>query len=336
MKPCSHFPSCGGCKHQDVPYATQLATKQRKVEELFGPALPIIPSAPTRFRSKMEFSFGGNRDILLLGLHKKRGQIEDLSECTVCPEWFQEALNATRTWAQENRLTSYFPPKNRGHLRTLTLRQMGQARVAILTVAEAVPSTWNLPGIHCIVVHQVLQKGRPTEFRFDKTLIDMGRFKASPLAFLQPNITIDLHVEALKLAKIQPHERVFDLCCGVGILSVLAAAQAREVIGIELQPEAVEAAKANALPNTHFLCADMALLPAGPCDVLFIDPPRSGLSPQAIEAILKLKPGRIIYISCNPETQKRDIALLGRTVAVVQPIDQFPHTDHLENICVLM
>jgi len=178
-------------------------------------------------------------------------------------------------------------------------------------------------------------------------------FKISPAAFFQPNSrqAERLYSLAMQLAAVSSLDVVYDLYCGTGTLSICLAKMAKMVIGIEICPEAVLDAEANAIQNTcanvHFLCGTVHeqltkiteenLYPSP--DLVVVDPPRAGLDLQTINQLVKLKPKNILYVSCNPVTQEenvKDLIAHGYAVEAVQPVDQFPHTVHIENIVVLV
>ncbi len=177
------------------------------------------------------------------------------------------------------------------------------------------------------------------------------KVQISPTAFFQPNTyqAEQIYSQALSLADIGSTDRVYDLYCGTGILGLCASVLAKEVVGIEICPESVldgkENLKLNQIENMTFEQGDvrailqkLASKEAPLPDVVLVDPPRAGLEPKAIETIIQLKAARLVYISCNPSTQAENIAQLlesGYEIQAIQPIDQFPHTVHLENIILL-
>jgi 23S rRNA (uracil1939-C5)-methyltransferase len=176
------------------------------------------------------------------------------------------------------------------------------------------------------------------------------RFKIGPKSFFQTNSrqAYRLYSVVRDLADLKPDETVYDLYTGTGTIAQFIAAGARKVVGIEYVPEAIEDAKVNAalnnIDNTEFYAGDMKdVLNAdfisvhGVPDVIITDPPRAGMHPDVVNVILAVAPRRIVYVSCNPATQARDIALLdqGYRVAAVQPVDMFPHTQHVEVVTLL-
>jgi 23S rRNA (uracil1939-C5)-methyltransferase len=224
--------------------------------------------------------------------------------------------------------------------------------------------------IHIILrIHQAI-KGKPTQF-YEMTLrgkdhivenIAVPQFllpdavdekivaaHISPKAFFQPNTkqALRLYEVALHMASLEPHMVFWDLYCGIGLFGILAAHKVSKVIAIELDPDAAYDAKVNAarfgLENFTIFQGDVgeALKNIGSrqgvlrCDVALVDPPRAGLGIKAIQQILELQPSCLVYVSCNPATQVSDVGLLvqgGYRIEEVAPIDQFPHTPHVENI----
>lgn len=365
---CRHFGRCGGCPSHHLSYPEQLIEKEKLINTLFGTSTGIVAAPhPWHYRNKMQFSFGYVKGLLTLGLYKKRGEIEDLEECPISPAWFSDTLATVRDWGRAFGLKSYYPRRDRGHLRTLTLRQTSRGRMAILTVSghpayalppEAISAlTEKLSSLSFFICTQVIEKKQPTRFlmnhlagptALDETftvVMPNGQphtfsFSLEPLAFLQPNIpqAEKLYAKALALAAITPSDTVLDLFCGIGTLSHFASLLAAHVTGIEINPAAIHSARENASRNQRsnltFIEGDASELPEA--DIVLVDPPRSGLGPKTIAELLRLKPKRIVYISCNPLTQATDCQnLLGYTIEAVQPFDQFPQTPHIENIILL-
>ena len=176
------------------------------------------------------------------------------------------------------------------------------------------------------------------------------RFKIGPKSFFQTNSrqAYRLYSVVRKLADLKPDEVVYDLYTGTGTIAQFISAGAKKVIGIEYVPEAIEDAKINAalnkIENTEFFAGDMKdvlndsfIAEHGAPDVIITDPPRAGMHPDVVKVILEAAPKRILYVSCNPATQARDIALLdqGYKVMAVQPVDMFPHTQHVEVVTLL-
>lgn len=377
---CRHFGDCGGCRFQDVEYAQQLVNKQKEVELLFGqPVLPIVPcDIPWHYRNKMEYTFSmdkkGSRFLGLIRRHS-RGHVINLEECWLVNPWFQTALQATRDWWERRALHAYHPHKDTGSLRTLTLREgiFTGDRMAILTVSgnpewavkkEDLSSFVSDLQAACgneaplsiyLRIHQAL-KGRPTEFfemhlagpAFMRERLGLLEFHISPSAFFQPNPrqAEKLYRLAQEMLQLKPGGVIWDLYCGTGTLSLVLAAIAKQVIGVELSPEAAldarENVKLNRVNNVTIVTGDVGqVLEQGdhlPPDAIVVDPPRAGLDNRALQQILKARPSQILYIACNPKTQAENCHVLkegGYRIKKVQPVDQFPHTPHVENMVLL-
>ena len=212
-------------------------------------------------------------------------------------------------------------------------------------------------------IHQIM-KGQPTQFyemllkgpeHIEEQLTVFGktmRFKVSPSAFFQPNTrqAEKLYQRALEMADIQKEDVVYDLYCGTGTLGLCAAQKAARVVGVELVPEAIldarENAKLNDCENIEFfkgsvsdILAQLALDDEIPRpDIVLVDPPRAGLDQKSLDHLCRLNPRTIVYVSCNPATQAENVQELlkaGYRLELCQPVDQFPHTVHIENIVVL-
>jgi 23S rRNA (uracil1939-C5)-methyltransferase len=376
---CKHFPGCGGCTSQDIPYPLQLEAKHALIQSLYPTLqiLPIIPCEnPWHYRNKMEFTFSQNKAgdrFLGLILKKSRGKVFNLEECLIAPKDYAEILSRVRTWWEHTNLPAFNFRSGEGTLRTFTLREgkrTGQ-RLALLTVSgdpRFAPTSTNLehfvkalndPTMSIFLqVHQAI-KGHPTQF-FEMhlsgpthiveelTLNDrLFKFKISPTSFFQPNTAQAelLYQTALSFPTLTPDSTIYDLYCGTATLGILSAPRVKQVIGIELNPHAVFDGKMNAelnnLSNLQLYRGDVAevlskeVLPAP--DLVILDPPRMGLDPPALALLKKLLPPQILYISCNPKTQAQNLLQLPEYGIVhIQPIDQFPHTPHIENIIYLV
>jgi len=175
-------------------------------------------------------------------------------------------------------------------------------------------------------------------------------FRVGPKSFYQTNSkqAVQLYAEALKMAGLTGNEVVYDLYCGTGTISCYVAPYAKKVIGVEYIPEAIEDARVNAkvnkINNTEFIAGDVQMLLTddlinrqGIPNVIITDPPRAGMQKNVVSKLLSIAPERIIYISCNPATQARDVEWLSEKYSLInyQPIDMFPHTHHIENIVQL-
>lgn len=370
---CAHVEECGGCPWQKLPYEEQLAQKQKLVQDLFPyiSCRPILACLdPWHYRNKMEYSFSqdkaGNK-YLGLYMRGRRNRILNLQECFIAPLWMTEALKSTRTWWESTSIFAYHPYKDTGALRNLTLRGSDRTKdkMAILTVSgrpEFAISKGDLnkwveamQGMSCFLRIQQAAKGMQTQFYElhleGKTHIEERHsgavFAISPTSFFQPNTeqSEKLYSEALKVLAPSKDDYILDLYAGTATIGIVFAPFVRKVTSIEINPYAILDAKANisqnGITNLELIQGDaseeVAKMTETP-DSIIVDPPRSGLGSKALSPILRLRPKKILYISCNPKTQAADVQLLvkeGYVTKALQPVDQFPHTPHVENIALL-
>lgn len=367
---CRHFRTCGGCKFQHIPYDEQLLQKENFVRACFGLEVePILPCEPHwHYRNKMEYTFSQSRDgKKFLGLMMRKGRVENLEECFLTDRWFIQVLSRVREWWETTLLPAYHPPTNQGILRTLTLREglRSKEKMVILTTSAEEIAEEDLNDFKeavgevdsVILRKQILQKKRPT--RFEERLLHGKNhiheflydeedrkyiFRIRAASFFQPNTqqAESLYQLAMEFANIEEGETLFDLFCGTGSLGIFAAQKAKKVFGIECVSEAVEDAKenlsSNHIDNMEVIEGDVGeilhTLPERPSTVI-VDPPRAGLGPKAIHHLLELQPEKIVYLSCNPLSQAEDCKALGYEIVRLQPVDQFPHTPHIENLALL-
>lgn len=383
---CQHATLCGGCCWQSMDYSAQAAHKQayihRAFQDLIDPTVKVLPfvscDEPWAYRNKMEFTFSENRGgTKYLGLMIAHAEpyVFNLEECHIAPRWMAECLTRVRKWWEQSGLTAYYPPKDTGTLRYLTLREAvrtGQ-KMAILNVSgnanfappkaeveKFVQAVGENIGIF-LRIHQ-LCKGTPTRFYemhlagsdhiMEKMQLLHGSlsFKISPASFFQPNTIQAEKLYHAAISLLESEDMVYDLYCGTGTLGMAAAATSRQVIGIEASPEAVldaeENAKLNQISNIRFLQGDAGtvltrLMGAASFlrpSAVIVDPPRAGLDPLMLHHLKTLLPKKILYVSCNPLTQAeniRELVTIGYRILSMQAVDQFPHTAHIENIALL-
>ncbi|MBF8458168.1 23S rRNA (uracil(1939)-C(5))-methyltransferase RlmD [Kaistella sp. G5-32] len=349
--------------------------------------LPILGSEEQYFyRNKMEFSFSnarwltqyeisseenfGNRDALGFHIPGMWSKILDLKECWLQEEPSNSIRLAVRDYAINNGLEFFDVKEQKGFLRTLMLRQNSKGEWMVLFqlyrkdeanrtklfdfLLEKFPQIKTL--VYCINSKQndsIYDQDVQTYFGegFIMEEMDGLQFKIGPKSFFQTNYkqALELYRKTLEFADLKGHEVVYDLYTGTGTIAQYVARNAKQVIGIESVPEAIEAAKEhaklNGLDNCTFYCGDMKaifndeFLENHPkADVLITDPPRDGMHQKVVEQILKLAPEKIVYVSCNSATQARDLALMKEQYKLVKilPVDMFPQTHHVENIALLV
>lgn len=340
------------------------------------------------FRNKLEFGFSNKRwltkeeiaqDVVYenmnaVGFHVPGAfdKIIDIEDCGLMDNWQNEVRNEIRRYAFEHNLSFFNIRQHEGLLRNLMLRKTTTGETMILQqfhytdaseekqamdllehLAEKFPDTTSLLYVNNLKLNDTIgdldiltYKGRDFIYENMRDL----KFKIGPKSFFQTNTlqAIKLYDTAVKFASLTGNETVYDLYTGTGTIANYVASTAKNVVGIEYVPEAIEDAKVNAelnnIKNTEFFAGDMreVLTPEfvaakGTPDVIITDPPRAGMHKDVIDTIIGASPKRIVYVSCNPATQARDLQLLDEhyKVTAVQPVDMFPQTQHVENVCLL-
>ena len=365
---------CGGCPLLALPYREQLAKKQARLQELLGGFAPVKAvqgmAEPLHYRNKAIASFATQRGKLVCGLYAEgTHRVLPGADCLLQEEILNKTLAAVLDAARACRWTAYDEDRGTGLLRHTVLRSSGDGKVLVTLVTPGP----DLPGSKnfCTALRKkapwvvsIVQNINPTRSSAvlgsrEKTLYGPGfvldtlcgtQFAISSRSFYQVNRTQTevLYKKALELAKLTGRETVIDAYCGIGTIGLCAAPLAKQVIGVERNPAAVKDAAANArrnkIANARFVCADATEWMAAAAgeglhpDVVFLDPPRAGSTPECIAAVNKMKPRRIVYVSCDPETLARDVAAftrLGWRAAKFCPVDLFPQTKHVETVVLL-
>jgi 23S rRNA (uracil1939-C5)-methyltransferase len=362
---CSHGGEpCPGAPWQGLPYERQLEIKSeqvaealRRIGELEGFELEqIVPAERQwRYRNKLEYSFGDREGEPILGFHA-RGRwdlVVDVEDCHLASEAGNAARNEVREWARVESVAPFDGRSGRGVLRNLVVREgrrTGQIQTRLVTAQTRFPRP--PVDLHTVVADDAGGSEGPTgvlgEEHLREELCGL-KWEISPGAFFQTNTEMAerLYAVAAEYAGLGGGERVFDLFCGIGTIGLTMAAQAGEVWGVEVVPEAIEDAERNArlnrIGNAHFLAANVRtgvrplLVQAGKPDVVVVDPPRAGLSQKIVRRLIECEAKRIVYVSCNPTTLAPNAAQLteaGYSLKRVRPVDMFPQTPHIE--CVAL
>ena len=365
---------CGGCPLLALPYREQLAKKQARLQELLGGFAPVKAvqgmAEPLHYRNKAIASFATQRGKLVCGLYAEgTHRVLPGADCLLQEEILNKTLAAVLDAARACRWTAYDEDRGTGLLRHTVLRSScgGKVLVTLVTPGPDLPGSKNF----CTALRKkapwvvsIVQNINPTRSSAvlgsrAKTLYGPGfvldtlcgtQFAISSRSFYQVNRTQTevLYKKALELAKLTGRETVIDAYCGIGTIGLCAAPLAKQVIGVERNPAAVKDAAANArrnkIANARFVCADATEWMAAAAgeglhpDVVFLDPPRAGSTPECIAAVNKMKPRRVVYVSCDPETLARDVAAftrLGWRAAKFCPVDLFPQTKHVETVVLL-
>jgi len=378
---CPVCDKCGGCDMQHMTYEAQLDFKRDRVKNALSriggadveiPA--VIPSVNTvRYRNKASFPFGNVDGRVRLGFYAHRShRLIPTDDCAVQKEETVTVLRTAESWANTHGISAYDEEKGDGILRHLVVRATSEGvLVCVVTSGNALPYADELAamlkteleksGTALVgLVHNINPKAtnvilgtkyRPIAGRddIDEEISGMS-FRVRTPSFLQVNHeqTEKLYATALDMLRPEGSENIFDIYCGIGTITLMAAKSAGHVTGIEYVQESVDDAKYNAVKNgiqnvSFYAGAAERILPelvehGRKADAVILDPPRAGADKDVLTAIAQSGAKRVVYVSCNPETLARDIKLLaehGYRVEKVQPVDMFPQTAHVETVVLM-
>jgi 23S rRNA (uracil1939-C5)-methyltransferase len=305
-----------------------------------------------------------------LGFHipGKFDKVLDIKHCSLQAEPSNEIRNCVRAFAVEHGISFYNIRNHEGILRNLIIRNNTKNEMmVILSLTEMNDKTEQLLAFLKEKFPQIISLFYVINTKLNDSISDLEpvlyaglphisetmeglQYKIGPLSFFQTNSlqALELYKVAREFAQITPEDIVYDLYTGTGTIALFVAQQAQKVLGIEYVDAAIEDAKFNAqqngIGNTVFFAGDMKDVLNANCtkrngkpDVVITDPPRAGMHPDVVARLLEMEPPRIVYISCNPATQARDLTELSKkyTIEKVQPVDMFPHTHHVENVVMM-
>lgn len=346
---------------------------------------PILGSGATRFyRNKLEFTFSNKKWLTTEEMNLGQGQqmngvgfhipgmfdkVLDIRKCWLQDDISNRIRNEIREYAISNGLTFFDLRNQEGFLRTMIVRTSTTGELMLIVVffhedkaareklldhlSDKFPEISSLLYIinskaNDTITDQEVFTYKGSDYIFEQ--MEGLKFKIGPKSFYQTNSdqAYELYKITRDFAALKGNELVYDLYTGTGTIANFIAKQAKQVIGIEYVPEAIEDAKFNSrvnnINNTLFYAGDMKdilhqefIHEHGKPEVIITDPPRAGMHGDVIDAILYAAPERIVYVSCNPATQARDLGLLDHMykVSKVRPVDMFPHTHHVENVVLL-
>jgi len=369
---------CGGCDFWHMDYAEETRLKSQRVKtclnRLAGENLTevsILAAPDCRgYRNKAQYPVAAKKGKAYAGFYRSgTHQVVENERCLILPPETDAVKDAVIDYVNQFRVSVYDEASHTGLLRHIYVRRgavSGQILVCLVCNGEKLPKAEALlerlkkiPGFATLVLSVNTKKGNAVLGDKFVTLYGPGyiedtlcglRFRLSPRSFYQVNHdqAQRLYETAIRLAGITKSDTVLDLYCGVGTITLAMAGAAGKVIGVEVIPQAVEDARDNArrngLENAEFFCGDagqaaLALEAQGiRPDVAVVDPPRKGLNADTIEALSRMAPRRIVYVSCDPATLARDVALLkerGYALQSVTAADLFPRCAHVETVCLL-
>ena len=334
--------------------------------------LPTLRATePTFYRNKMQFPVATTEGQLVIGCFAAAThRVVDVNNCFIQKEKNNKIIGVVREWMQKYHIPAYNEDKGTGIVRHVMGRvgvHTGDVMVVLVTATYDIPHVKeltkmlrdNIPGLKSFIQninkrHTNVIMGLKDRVIYGKSTIrdTLGtlKFNISAQSFFQVNSeqAEKLYNKAVEFAGLTGKEIVFDVYCGTGTISLFLAKHAKAVYGIEIVPPAITDARRNAednhCDNATFLLGDAAqklpeLLEQGiKPDVVLLDPPRAGCEERVLSSIVHVKPKRIVYVSCNPSTLARDLAYLsshGYNVPIVQPVDMFPQTAHVETVTLL-
>lgn len=372
---CPVAKKCSGCQMQNLSYQDGLRWKQAQVVRLlgqYGRVQPIIGmDQPTHYRNKVQIAFGMTRQHKIISgvWQSKEHRITVVDRCMIEDSVASEIAITVRKLLAAFKMTAWTETEG-GFLRHLLIRRgfaTGQIMVVLIAGTPVFPSKKNFvsallrahPEITTVIFtvnnsETNLLLGAREEVLYGSGYIEdvlCGlTFRISAKSFYQVNPvqTEILYNKAMEYAELTGKETVIDAYSGIGTIGMVASDKAKQVTSVELNGEAVRDAIANArmnkIKNIRFYREDagrfmVKMAAAGQkADVVFMDPPRAGSDRKFLDSLLRLKPRKVVYISCNPETLKRDLGYLtgnGYRVKKIQPVDMFPMTEEIENVCLL-
>ena len=381
---CAVAGPCGGCSLRHLDYTAELRAKQENVTDAFRriggldvPVLDICPSPEAdRYRNKVQFPVGLDKNgNPCIGFYAGRThRIVPCPDCKLQPGVLNDIGNALCRFFAENGIQPYNEETGRGLVRHIFLRRgahSGQIMVCLVCTRPNLPHADALctrlreqfADIATILLNVNSKNTNVILGTETHTLYGPGYIEDTlcgvpvqlgPLSFYQVNTLAAerLYGIAAQYAQLTPDDLLLDLYCGMGTIGLSMVDHCRELVGVEIVPEAIESAKANAArmgdavaAKSRFFCADagqaatrLAAEGLHP-DVVMLDPPRKGCDEATLSAVVRMAPRRVVYVSCNPATAARDAAWLeqnGYHTEQVQPVDLFPRTKHCETVCLLV
>ncbi len=373
---CPVMRQCGGCQMLDLPYAEQLKTKKKRLETLLKGLCPVKDMVgmddPFYYRNKVHAVFDRDRrGNIISGIYQENTHnVVPVEKCMIEDQKADEIIGTIRGMLKSFKIRTYDEDTGYGLLRHVLIRrgfESGEIMVVLVTASPVFPSKNNFvkalrekhPEITTIVQNI---NGRGTSMVLgEKEHVLYGKgyivdtlcgctFRISSRSFYQVNPvqTEKLYTKALELAGLTGKETVVDAYCGIGTIGIIASKKAGNVIGVELNQDAVRDAinnaKMNQISNIRFFCNDagrflVGMAEAGEkADVVIMDPPRSGSTEEFMDSIAKMGAKKVVYVSCNPETLARDLVYMkkmGYKAKTAVGFDMFPATEHCETVVLL-
>ena len=373
---CPYAKKCGGCDYQGISYEEQLKKKQsyiRKLMEPYGKVQPIVKmDDPYHYRHKVQAAFDcTRRGQIVAGVYQKNSHdVVDIESCQIENEEADAIIRDVKNMLRSFRIKTYDEDTGYGLLRHVLVRKgyhSGQIMVVLVLADAILPSKNNFvkalrknhPDISTVVIN--VNDKRTSMVLGERNITVYGKgyiedslcgctFRISPNSFYQvnPKQTEILYEKAIACAGLTGKETVIDAYCGTGTIGLIASKSAKQVIGVELNKDAIRDAitnaKRNDIHNVRFFHQDagefmVEMAEKGQqADVVIMDPPRTGSDEAFLSSVIKLAPKRVVYVSCGPESLARDLKYLthhGYRMKECTPVDMFPFTRHVETVVLL-
>lgn len=375
--PCPLFDRCGGCQIMHINYDQQLEFKRDRVTKAIryigkisdANVAPCLPSpSPLAYRNKIQLIVAPAKEGIAIGLYAKGSHdVVEINKCYIhCPQG-EEIFQNINKIIKQSTIEPYIAESGEGELRHILIKTAVFTRQSLVVLVTNGPASTRIKkAAQEIIAQSPTVKGVVHNSNTSRTNVILGNeynllcgvpsideqlcglhFKISAASFFQvnPAQAENLYKKALEFAELKDNDVALDAYCGVGTLTLLMAKQAKHVLGIENVKEAIEDAKENAvrngITNVSFVCENTEDYLKGfnkKIDVIFLNPPRKGCEESVLKCIAKIKPKKIVYISCDPATLARDIGQLctmGYKLNIIQPYDMFPQTAHVECVAQL-
>lgn len=373
---CIYAKKCGGCDFQGVEYKKQLSQKEEEVKKLLKPFVKVSPIVgmenPFHYRHKVHAVFDCiGRGQVVAGVYKKNSHdVVDIESCQIEDEESSAIIREIKGLLKSFKIKTYDEDTGYGLLRHVLIRKgyhTGEIMVVLVLASPILPSKNNFvkalrknhPNISTVVIN--VNNKKTSMVLGERNIIVYGKgfiedmlcgctFRISPNSFYQvnPAQTEYLYQKAIECAHLTGKEKVIDAYCGTGTIGIIASKKAKEVLGVELNKDAIKDAitnaKRNDIKNIRFVNEDAGKYMVSlaekkeTVDVVIMDPPRSGSDEAFLSSVVKLGPKRVVYVSCGPDTLARDLKYLvkkGYVVEEATPFDMFPMTSHTEVVVAL-
>ncbi len=369
-KKCKYADKCGACSLLHCSYALQTSLKRKMVARKLTMLKRVTVGETVSVkqfacRNKVHLVFGEENGIITLGFFNEiTHKVIDVKRCILHGDWYDETVQIIKDWAQENKISAYKPNIGKGTLRFVVLRKLKNSIMATVVATSKPPCLSELyfalkSLFDNVSLYLSVNTNKTNEVMSGKTEYVLGekglfcemlgvKFILGPQSFFQVNelVAEKAYEKIRNIIKSQNAECVIDAYSGIGVTSMLFAPCAKQVISIEINPEAVDNAKTlislNGIKNVKPLCGDfnkiLPTLTVPDNTIFFVDPPRAGLGDAVCRKIATFAPKTIIYMSCNPDTLKSDLFTLtanGYQIKEVTPYDMFPNTKHVETLVCL-